>query len=97
MSCSAEIFQKRIADMLCGIPGIRNISDDIYIEGKDVEEHNKRLELVLRRLQENHLTINTAKCKFKVDKILFFGRIFDKKGISPDPKKVEALQMTEAL
>ena len=78
------------------MPGTRNISDDIYVGGKDVEEHNKRLELVLRRLQENHLTINTAKCKFKVDKILFFGHIFDKKGMTPDPKKVEALQMTEA-
>ena len=96
MSCSAEILQKQIAEVLCGIPGIRNISDDIYVRGKDVEEHNKRLELVLRRLQENHLTINTSKCKFKVDKILFFGHIFDKKGMSPDLKKVEALQMTEA-
>lgn len=95
MSCSAEIFQKRVSDVLSGIPGTRNFSDDIYVGGKDVKEHNERLERVLRRLQENKLTINTAKCQFRVDKILFFGHIFDKKGMSPDPKKVEALVKTE--
>ena len=56
MSCSAEIFQKRISDVIAGIPGTRNISDDIYIGGKDDDEHDHRLN-VLQHLSTNNLTI----------------------------------------
>ena len=31
MSCAAAIFQKKVSDVLAGISGVRNISDDIYI------------------------------------------------------------------
>ena len=92
MSCSAEIFQKRINDVIRGIPGVKNISDDIYIGGIDKEQHDVRLRSVLRRLQENNLTINAKKCEFQVNKMLFFGHVFSGSGISPDPKKIEALQ-----
>ena len=90
MSCSAEIFQKRINDVIRGIPGVKNISDDIYIGGVDKEQHDVRLRSVLRRLQENNLTINAK--KFQVNNMLFFGHVFSISGISPDPKKIEALQ-----
>ena len=92
MSCSAEIFQKRINDVIQGIPGVKNISDDIYIGGIDKEQHDVRLRSVLRRLQENNLTINAKKCEFQVNKMLFFGHVFSGSGISFDPKKIEALQ-----
>ena len=96
MSCSAEIFQKKISDVVSGIPGVRNISDDIYIGGSDKAQHDERLRAVLQKLQENNLTINPPKCEFRVSKMLFFGHVFSSSGISPDPKKVTAIQTVNA-
>lgn len=96
ISCAAEMFQKKIADVIEGIPGTRNISDDIYIGGKDDIEHDNRLKRVLNRLQEYHLTINPGKCQYRMPQITFFGHIFDARGVSPDPKKVEAVQRAES-
>ena len=92
LSCAAEVFQKKISDVIQGISGVRNISDDIYVGGATMEEHDRRLEQVLRQLDGNGLTINLAKCVFRAPSMLFFGHVFSGEGISPDPKKVEALR-----
>ena len=92
LSCAAEIFQKKVSDAICGIPCVKNISDDIYVGGVDNEDHDRHLDQLLRRLQENGLTINLPKCQFRVPTMLFFGHVFSENGLSPDPKKVEALQ-----
>ena len=31
LSCAAEVFQKKISDVIRGVPGVRNISDDIIL------------------------------------------------------------------
>ncbi|KAK9680245.1 hypothetical protein QE152_g39248 [Popillia japonica] len=55
------------------------------------EEHNKVLEKVLTRLSERNLTINKEKCISNTTKIIFFGNIFTKDGIHPDPKKINII------
>ena len=92
LSCAAEIFQKKVSDTINGIPCVKNISDDIYVGGTDKDTHDQHLKQVFRRLHENGLTINLPKCQFRVPTMLFFGHVFSEKGMSPDPKKVEALQ-----
>ena len=95
LSCAAEIFQKKVSDAIRGLPGIRNISDDIYIGGIDEEQHNERLRRVLHRLK-NQFTVNVSKCLICVPSMLFYGHIFSGEGMSPDQKKVEALQSVNA-
>ena len=56
-------------------------------------EHDKHLKQVLERLQENGLTANLPKCEFRKPKMEFYGMVFSKDGIEPDPKKVDALIM----
>ena len=92
LSCAAEIFQKKVGDVIRGIPCVKNISDDIYIGGVDNDDHDQHLEKVFHQLHENGLTINVPKCQFRVPSMLFFGHVFSEKGMSPDPRKVEALQ-----
>ena len=92
LSCAAEIFQKKVGDAIRGIPCVKNISDDIYVGGADKDTHDRHLRQVFRQLQESGLTINLPKCQFRVPTMLFFGHVFSEKGMSPDPKKVEALQ-----
>ena len=92
LSCPAEIFRKKVGDAILGIPCVKNISDDIYAGGADKDTHDQHLRQVFCQLQERGLTINLPKCQFRVPTMLFFGHVFSEKGMSPDPKKVEALQ-----
>ncbi|KAL9965833.1 hypothetical protein ACROYT_G029685 [Oculina patagonica] len=92
ISCATEIFQKKVSDAIQGIPCVKNISDDIYVGGIDKDTHDQHLRQVFRQLHENGLTINLPKCQFRVPTMLFFGHVFSEKGMSPDPRKVEALQ-----
>lgn len=88
--CSAsEIFQNTIYEILMNIPGTVNISDDILVFGRDKKEHDKALLNVLSKLQEHNLTINTNKCEFNKTSITYFGFVFSKNGVSPDPNKVQ--------
>lgn len=89
ISSAAEIFQNVIRETLEGIDGALNISDDILVFGKDHEEHNQSLRAVFQRLKEKGLTLNKDKCEYSKDKLVFFGYVFSKDGISPDPKKIE--------
>ena len=68
----------------------KNISDDIYVGSIDSDTHDQHLKQVFRQLQENGLTINLPKCQFRVPTMVFFGHVFSEKGMSPDPRKVEA-------
>ena len=89
ISSAAEIFPNVIRETLEGIDGAINISDDILVFGKTHEEHNQNLGAVFQRLREKGLTLNKSKCEYSKDKLEFFGYVFSKDGISPDPKKVE--------
>ena len=99
ISSASEVFQNVIANVIDGIDGALNMSDDIFIFGKgqtDQEamvEHDKHLQQVLQRLQENGLTANLPKFEFRKPKMEFYGMVFSKDGIEPDPKKVDALTM----
>ncbi|KAK9753862.1 Reverse transcriptase (RNA-dependent DNA polymerase) [Popillia japonica] len=91
INAAAEIFQDTVRQVLVGIAGVINVSDDILVFGKSQEEHDVALESVLERLKQSGLTLNERKCAFKKTSIHFLGFIFSDKGIAPDPKKVEAI------
>ncbi|KAH3691794.1 hypothetical protein DPMN_192325 [Dreissena polymorpha] len=46
--------------------------------------HVERLEPLLKRLEENNLTLNKDKCKFGQSSLKLYGYIFSKDSISPD-------------
>ena len=73
MSTASELYQREIERTLMGIPGCRNISDDIIIGGKDTAELLFRIRLVFKRLRENNLTINRRKCEFLKREIIYMG------------------------
>ena len=86
-----EIFQNVLQNALRGLNGVRNISDDIIVFGKTQEDHDKNLEAAFARLKEKNLTLNRQKCEFNKDKLVFYGYIFSKNGLSADPEKVKAI------
>ena len=91
INAASEIFQEAIRELLTGLPGCKNISDDIIVFGKGQEEHNKNLRGVLQRLKENNRRLNKDKCEFFKTEIKFYGHIFSSVGVRPDPKKADAI------
>ncbi|XP_072018807.1 uncharacterized protein [Amphiura filiformis] len=95
INSAAEIFQNHIQSALGGLDGVLNMSDDILVYGCNQQEHDARLEACLQRISDRNLTLNRNKCQFSVRTIEFFGHVFSEHGVSPDPKKVEALKSAE--
>ena len=91
VNSAAEIFQKSIEEVLQGVEGARNISDDIIVFGMNQVDHDEALRAVLQRMRENNLTANPDKCLFNQSSIDFFGRHFSADGISVDEKKISSL------
>ena len=89
---ASEIFQMVINELIRDIPGVLNINDDVIVFGKTQAEHDAALQAVFRKFAEVNLTLNKKKCEFNKKSITFFGFVFSRQGISPDPKKVEAIK-----
>ena len=46
----------------------------------------------MERARQNGLVFNPDKCLLKADSIMFFGCLYDKNGVPPDPEMVEAIR-----
>ena len=68
INSAAEIFQNTLRNALHGLEGVKNISDDIIVFGKDQDEHDRRLEATFMRLKEKNLTLNKDKFEFNKDR-----------------------------
>ncbi|CAH2108807.1 unnamed protein product [Euphydryas editha] len=90
--CASEIFQRVIAHLLQGINGVANSQDDIRIGGRTQEEHDYRLRQVLKRLQNNGLTLNEKKCTFGAPEITFLGHHISAAGIRPTRSNQQVIQ-----
>ena len=97
--CSAsEIFQHAVHQVIHDVKGAKNISDDIICFGRGPNaqaDHDRVVKETLTKLQDSGLTVNWPKCEFGVKQIEFFGLIFSDRGVSPDPKKVQAVHNTD--
>lgn len=96
ISSAPEKYQQVISQIFHDIEGVQNISDDIVVFGRTREEHDQRLRLVLDRIGQKKLTLNSDKCEFGMDKITFMGHILSKNGIGPTKERVkDMLNATE--
>ena len=95
ISSASEIFQNAISQVLQGLPGVLNVSDDIMMYAKSQKEHTERLKNTLQRLAENNLTLNRKKCEFAKTKMEFFGFVFSQAGVEANPKKIQSIMKVE--
>ncbi|XP_064477846.1 uncharacterized protein LOC135391507 [Ornithodoros turicata] len=89
ITSAPEYFQKKMAEVLSGLPGVVNMMDDILVYGKDAEEHDRNLHKVLQRIAAAGVTLNKTKCKFKTKEISFLGYVVNEKGIGPIKVKLK--------
>ena len=74
ISSAGEIFRNAICEILSGIKGVVNLSDEILVYPH--EEHGRALKATFKRLRDKGLTLNKKKCIFAKDNLEFFGYIF---------------------
>ena len=91
VSCAPEHYQHILQQVLQDCEGAKVLYDDIVVYGTNLQEHNERLEKVLKTLCNRNLTLNPSKCKFGMEKLVFMGHILSKNGIEPTDDKVKAV------
>eukprot|EP00112_Aurelia_sp_Birch-Aquarium-sp1_P023841 Seg7278.1 transcript_id=Seg7278.1/GoldUCD/mRNA.D3Y31 product="putative protein K02A2.6" protein_id=Seg7278.1/GoldUCD/D3Y31 len=92
ISSAPEKYHNIIRRGIYDIPGVTSIADDIVVHGKSLEEHDRSLYLLMKRLEEKQLTVNQDKCNIGMDEIQFMGLLVNKHGVGPTEEKVKAIK-----
>ena len=90
-----DIFQSKLDAIFIGMEGVTGIADDMILAGKDKMEHDRNFLVFMEKCMENNLTLNSEKIQFKQKQVSFYGHVWSDQGISPDPKKIQALKHME--
>ena len=90
-----DIFQSKLDSIFIGMEGVTGIADDMGIAGRDKMEHYRNFLAFMEKCTSNNLTLNLEKIQFKQSQVSFYGHCWSKHGISPDPKKIQALNHME--
>ena len=89
-----DIFHSKLDSIFIGMEGVTGITDDMVIAGRDKMEHDRNFLAFMEKCMSNNLTLNSEKTQFKWSQVSY-GQCWSKHGISPDPKKIQALNHME--
>ena len=78
--------------ILARAPGCVGIADDVVVYGRNNAEHGTNLLRLMQVAKEEGLVFNSKKCAIKTNEIVFFGSVYGKDGIKPDPSKIEDIR-----
>ncbi|UYV82739.1 K02A2.6-like, partial [Cordylochernes scorpioides] len=96
ITSAPEIFQRKMTQLLGNIEGVVCFMDDIVVYGSSLEEHNERVRQVLKKIQEERMTLNPEKCQFGVKTVKFLGHTLSSEGLFIDEEKLDAITKMEA-
>ena len=89
---SPAMFQAMMNDLLRDLVVEEKVAvfiDDVMIATETEEGHDKIVEEVLRRLEENDLFVKPEKCVWKVREVGFLGVIIGENGVRMEKEKVQ--------
>ena len=75
--------------------GVTGIADDMVVASRDKMEHDRNFLAFMEKCMSNNLTPNSEKIQFKQSQVSLYGHCWLKHRISPDPKKIQALNHME--
>lgn len=91
--CSApEMFMEKMVRVFGDIENVEIYFDDLFINGKDQQEHDKALRIVLKRARDNNIKFNKEKVQYCQNEVKFMGQIIREGEVSPDSKYIEAIR-----
>jgi hypothetical protein len=98
LSPAPEEFQRRVNDILLGLPGIKVIADDILVVGcgatddEAYRDHDKNLRLLMERCKEKGLRLNPDKIQLQLNEVSYMGHRLTTNGLKIDPEKTKAIR-----
>ena len=92
MKMSQDIFQIQMDRILEQCPGVIGIHDDVIIYGYTWEDHDASLINFLNVCQMEGLCLSSKKLELCRDRVSFFGAIYSREGVEPDPKKIQGIE-----
>ncbi|KAK3730654.1 hypothetical protein QZH41_011229, partial [Actinostola sp. cb2023] len=87
-SCVTRPFRKRSTSFRVGP------HESVYafvFSGSTEEDHNVKLNNMLKACSKNNIKLNKEKGVFRTDQVEFLGHLVTSQGLKPDPKKIEAI------
>ena len=96
ITSAPEVFQQRIVSILGDIPNVVVYMDDILVFAPTQEIHDATVEAVQTALADAGVVLNPNKCTISTDSVKFLDHMVSAEGISPDPRKLEALATLQA-
>ena len=96
LKTAAATFQRAMEIVLAGLKYDSCLCylGDVVCFGRDLREHNVRLQAVLSRFRQHNLRVKLCKCQFAATEFLFLGHRVSQDGISADPEKGAAIRNT---
>ena len=73
-------------------PGVIGIHDDVIIYRYTREDHDANLINFLNVCQMEGLCLSSKKLELRHDRVSFFGAIYSREGVEPDPKKIQGIE-----
>ena len=92
MKMSQDVFQIQMDRILEQCPGVIGIHDDVIMYGYTREDHDANLINFLNVCQMEGLCLSSKKLELRCDRVSFFGAIYSREGIQPDPKKIQGIE-----
>ena len=92
MKMSQDMFQIQMDRILEQCPSVIGIHDDVIIYGYTREDHDSNLINFLNVCQMEGLCLSSKKLELHRDRVSFFGAIYSREGVHPDPKKIQGIE-----
>ncbi|XP_043190571.1 uncharacterized protein K02A2.6-like [Amphibalanus amphitrite] len=91
LASAGPCFQKVMASMLEGIPGVEVYLDDILVHARSQAGHDARLKAVLQCFDAHRVRVNWSKSVTNQREIGFLGYQISGDGVSIDPERLRPL------
>lgn len=91
LSSAPEIFQKVMEFIIRGLEGVLIYIDDIIVFARTHLQHEARLALLKKRLEDYNVKLNASKCVFSMTELDFLGFHITQNGIKVSQDKVDSI------
>ena len=89
---ASQAFDADVTTSLRGLKQTTSVADNIMVHGKTGEEHIRGLINFLDRCLQEGITLTMVETNICEPEMLWFGYMFGKEGVRPDPAKVKLLK-----
>ena len=92
MKMSQDVFQIQMDRILEQCPGVIGIHNDVIICRYTREDHDANLINFLNVCQMEGLCLSSKKLELHCDRVSFFGTVYSREGLKPDPRKIQGIE-----